>query len=185
MPNFTKEAIKKTFLELLDKMPLNKITVKMIVEKCGINRNSFYYHYEDLPNLIEEIINEEADRIMLEYPDIKSAETAMRAACDFASKNRRAILHIYNSVNRDIFEIYLWRVCDYVISSYGKNILDGKNISEPDREIIIRFYRCECFGIVIEWLNERMETDMQSYISRLFELHHGMAEEMIRRSMDG
>ena len=49
MPNHTKRAIKETFISLLNDRPLNRITVKDIVETCGINRNSFYYHYEDLP----------------------------------------------------------------------------------------------------------------------------------------
>ena len=43
MPNFTKKAIKETFIKLLDERPLNQITVKYIVEDCGINRNSIYY----------------------------------------------------------------------------------------------------------------------------------------------
>ena len=49
MANFTKKAIKETFVELLEEHPLSDITIKDIVEKCGINRNSFYYHYHDLP----------------------------------------------------------------------------------------------------------------------------------------
>ena len=48
MPTFTKAAIKATFISLLNKKPLNKITVKEIVEECGINRNSFYYHFDDI-----------------------------------------------------------------------------------------------------------------------------------------
>ena len=56
MANFTRRAIKEAFTSLLEERPLNDITVKDIVERCGINRNSFYYHYQDLPALIEEII---------------------------------------------------------------------------------------------------------------------------------
>ena len=44
MPNDTKRAIRETFISLLDERPLNRITVKDIVEACGITRNSFYYH---------------------------------------------------------------------------------------------------------------------------------------------
>lgn len=51
MANFTEKAIRSAFLELLDQRPLNKITVKDITERCGINRNSFYYHYQDVPTL--------------------------------------------------------------------------------------------------------------------------------------
>ncbi len=94
MKNLTKELIKETFISLLERKPLTQITVKMIVEECGINRNSFYYHYQDLPTLIEEMIREEADEIINKYPTIESAEAALFAATDFASKNKKAILHI-------------------------------------------------------------------------------------------
>ncbi len=52
MPNFTKQAIKDSFLKLLNQQPLSKISVRSIVEDCGINRNSFYYHYQDIPALL-------------------------------------------------------------------------------------------------------------------------------------
>lgn len=44
MSGFTKEIIAKTFTELLDEKSMSKITVKDIVERCGVNRNTFYYH---------------------------------------------------------------------------------------------------------------------------------------------
>ena len=47
--SLTKRAIRASFLKLLNERPLNKIPVKDIVEDCGINRNSFYYHYTDIP----------------------------------------------------------------------------------------------------------------------------------------
>ena len=184
MPNFTENAIKATFLELLEKKPLTDITVKMIVEECGINRNSFYYHYQDIPALIEEMIKDEADRLISENPTIASVEEAMRAATTFASNNKTAILHIYNSVNRDIFERYLWDVCAYIVEAYGRSIENWDKVSEFDRNIISRFYKCECFGVVIEWLNDRMETDVNAYIDRFCELYHGLAEEMVKRCLE-
>ena len=41
LPNFTRDAIIRSFLGLLNEKPVNHITVKDIVEDCGINRNSF------------------------------------------------------------------------------------------------------------------------------------------------
>lgn len=182
MANFTQEAIKQTFLQLLEKMPLNQITVKLLVEECGINRNTFYYHFQDLPDLIEEIIREEADRIISRYPSVESIEDAMYAALEFASKNRSAILHIYQSVNRDIFERYLWNVCDYVVASYGKHMLGDGSIREEDNEVLHRVYKCVCFGLVIDWLDQRMTMDVHEQIHRFCELHKGIVEEVIRRS---
>ncbi|MBE5862907.1 MAG: TetR family transcriptional regulator [Lachnospiraceae bacterium] len=181
MSDFMKKAIKTTFLELLEQKPLSQITVKMIVEECGINRNSFYYHYQDLPTLIEEIFQEEADAIIESHPSIDSIEAALKATADFASKQRRAILHVYNSVNRDIFEKYLWKVCDHVVDKYGDAVMAGRSISAEDRDLIGRFYKCECFGLITLWLNENMSRDVGKDIERFCQLHRGMVEEMIER----
>jgi len=179
--NFTKKAIKDSFVELLSDRPLPQITVKDIVEKCGINRNSFYYHYHDIPSLIEEIITEEADRIIAEYQTLDSLETVYNAAIDFAKKNKRAILHIFKSVNRDIFEQYLWKVCDYIVTSLCRSLFADQPISEDDRDIIIQFYKAQCFGMVIDWLRSGMEDDVHRKIRRICELQKGMIEETIRR----
>ena len=125
MQSYTKMAIRETFLQLLEQKPLHQITVKMVVEKCGINRNSFYYHYQDMPDLVEDIVMTEADRIIEENPSVLSDSSALNAVARFISDKRRAILHIYNSVNRDIFERYLWKVCDHVVSSYESLFLEG------------------------------------------------------------
>ena len=53
MPNFTKLAIQQSFLRLLSQRPITKITVKDIVEDCGINRMTFYYHFKDIYDLVE------------------------------------------------------------------------------------------------------------------------------------
>ncbi|MDY4491271.1 MAG: TetR/AcrR family transcriptional regulator, partial [Candidatus Faecousia sp.] len=53
MANFTKKAIRDSFVKLLNEKPISQITVKDIVEDCGVNRNTFYYYYQDLPQLME------------------------------------------------------------------------------------------------------------------------------------
>ena len=56
MPPFAKREIKNSFIKLLTERPISQITVKDIVEDCGVNRNSFYYHFQDIPSLLEEIL---------------------------------------------------------------------------------------------------------------------------------
>ncbi len=126
MPNFTKQAIKSAFMKLLNEQPLNKISVRSIVEECGINRNSFYYHFQDIPSLIEEIVMEEIDTLIAKYPTISSLDECVNLAFRFAIENKKAVLHIYNSINRDIYESYIMKLCEYVVSTYldtafGKN----------------------------------------------------------------
>lgn len=181
MANFTKIAIKNGFFKLLNERPLNHITVKDIANECGINRNSFYYHFDDIPALIEEIVTEEADGIIEQYPTIDSLETCLIAALDYANQNKKAMLHIYNSVNRTIFEQYLWKICNRLIAAYGDTVFGDKPISEQDRELILNYYECLCFGTVIGWLNNGMKDNIGERVHRICELKKGMLEEMIDR----
>lgn len=67
MSGFTKEIIIRTLFELLKEKPLAKITVKDIVERCGVNRNTFYYHFRDISDVVESALLREVDNAF-EHP---------------------------------------------------------------------------------------------------------------------
>lgn len=184
MSNFTKNAIKASFLKLLNERPLSKITIKDIVTDCGINRNSFYYHYQDIPSLIEEVIMEETDNIISQYPTISAFEECLKIAVEFALKNKKAVFHVYNSTNRNIFEHYLWNVCQYVVLTYINTVFSDYQVVESDKNVIVKFYKCEIFGQIIWWLDSGMQDDLLESSQRLCELRKGMTEELFRRSSD-
>lgn len=173
MTNGTKQVIKDAFLALLNERPLNRIKVKDVVEACGINRNSFYYHYENLPALIEEIIAERVQELIRSHPTPDTVEDCFDAALEFVLENKRALLHIYNSLNRDIFERYLMDVCRYVVTVYVDAAFAGRVINEDDRAMLIRYHKCECFGHIIDWLNSGMEDDISDYFHRVYALKRG------------
>lgn len=52
----TKKIIKNAFWELLEEKPYNKITVRDIVNRCCVNRNTFYYYFQDIPTLMVDSI---------------------------------------------------------------------------------------------------------------------------------
>lgn len=52
----TRGAMIQAFAELLDEKPISKITVKDIVGRCDLNRNTFYYHFEGIPALVEQLM---------------------------------------------------------------------------------------------------------------------------------
>ncbi len=178
MANFTRRAIRESFIRLLEQRPLSEITVKDIVEDCGINRNSFYYHYQDLPALIEEIIKGEAEDIIRSYPSVTSIVECFDAVTEFASHRKKAIMHIYRSISRDVFERNLMTVCDYFVRSYVDTALARTTISPEDRKTIVDYYKCVCFGLTIDWLNGGMTEDYIRSIRRIFLLKKDLALEI-------
>ena len=181
MPNFTKQAIKASFMKLLNEQPLNKISVRSIVEDCGINRNSFYYHFQDIPALIEEIIKEEVDRLIVQYPTVTSIDECVKVAFHFALENRRAVLHIYNSINRDIYEQGSMKLCEYVVAAYLDTIFGKGQVSEYDRGVAVRILKCELFGLIFDWIMNGVQDDAIEEIVYATELCRGFSEEIIHR----
>ena len=178
MANFTRRAIKESFWKLLNQRPLNQITVKDIVEDCGINRNSFYYHFEDLPALVEEIVGEQVQALIQNHPTISSVEECFDAVIELVMENKRAIYHIYHSLSRDVFERYLMDGCQYIVSTYLKAEFAGKALSEEDLQVLIRFHKCECFGSVIDWLNGGMKDDIADYFRQVCALQKSWVEQL-------
>ncbi|MBQ5640550.1 MAG: TetR/AcrR family transcriptional regulator C-terminal domain-containing protein, partial [Ruminococcus sp.] len=141
MTNLTKDAIKKSFMKLLNAKPVNKITVKEIVADCGINRNSFYYHFDDIPSLIEEILNEQADALVQTTDRDTSIYTDILTAMDFALQNKTAMLHLYNSVNKDMFERYLNRIAHRTVTEYFEVHYADEHLAEDDKQVVIMYYK--------------------------------------------
>lgn len=181
MPNFTKSAIKNAFWALLDERPLSKITVRDIVERCGINRNSFYYHFRDIPALLDEIIVEWFDDMIKNYPTIDQLEDCCDAMFDFAAKHRRALMHIYTSAKRYIFEGDLMRFCEYAVTTYLNTAFDSADIADEDKEIVIRFLKHELFGAVIDWAEHGMPQEETETVQRMLELSGRLSEDLIKR----
>lgn len=184
MANFTKQAIKSSFMKLLNQQPLSKISVRDIVEDCGINRNSFYYHFQDIPSLIEEIIKEDADRIIEQYPTVNSLRECINIMFRSALENKKAVLHIYNSANRDIYEKSMMKLCEYVVTKYLETVFGKDPESEKARASAIIFFKCELFGLSFEWIEKGMKEDAIEEIYSLADLCRDFSDEIMKRSKE-
>lgn len=181
MPNFTKRAIKEAFWKLLGEQPLNRISVREIVEECGVNRNSFYYHFQDIPALLEEIVLDAADSLIRKYPSIETIDQAIEIAYQFTLDNKKAVLHICNSVNRDIYEQYFMRICEYVVRTYIDTAFGDRQSDPAERETVILLVKCEMFGLCIDWINTGMPEQAIVKLKQILSLCSGMIAERLEK----
>ena len=67
MASSTKEALGNALKKMLAVKPIDKITVKDLVEECGVNRQTFYYHFDDVYDLLEWVFNSQNRAYLLRY----------------------------------------------------------------------------------------------------------------------
>ena len=108
MSHLTEKAIQEAFVKLLNERPLDKITVREIAGECGINRNTFYYHYHDIYDLLETLFVLEEQRIVANVDTIQTLQQSFEESMRFVLVNRQAVYHVFNSVSRDVLTAYLY-----------------------------------------------------------------------------
>ena len=91
MLQLTKKAIVNSFIKLLNEKPLDKITVKNIAEDCGINRNTFYYHFSDIRELTVYTIDSQIHSVSeLDFNGDSWVDSFVEAA-KFVIDNKKAV----------------------------------------------------------------------------------------------
>lgn len=78
MSQTTKRALAASLKKLLSDKPLDKITVTDIAEDCGVNRQTFYYHFQDIYDLVEWIYTSEAHRRHRRQKDLRHLAGGLR-----------------------------------------------------------------------------------------------------------
>lgn len=136
----TEKAIMDTFLLLLNQNPLDKITVKDIVSACGISRNTFYYHYQDIYDLLRATFAAVVDRVLQE--NVTTWQESLRSCTSFALENRRAVYHVYRSAYREDLERSLYRVSEERMERLIRHLTAGMTVSEEDIHYLTLFYKC-------------------------------------------
>ena len=177
----TKEKIAEAVEQMMLTKPVSKITVQSVMEQAQMKRQTFYYHYQDIPALLEEIVMEGMDEAMAEYRSYHSLEECLDSILHQLLEKKKPMWNIYRSVNRDVFETGLMKLCDYVTRSYMTQLAAAYPICADDQDLLTGFYRDECFGLIMGWMMRGMQEDVLPSLHRLCALRRGMAEEILRR----
>ena len=168
----TKKKMAQALKVLMEEAPFEKITVSDITDKCGIHRQTFYYHFNDRYELLDwmiytELVEPFVDGFSLDnmYEKFFNMLTTMYTDKRFykkAIKISTADLSTYiNSIAKDEF-------ID-VIKSLGKstNIIKTE---QTDDEIIAEFFGYGISGVVLNWAQRGMKESPREMTDKIQDL---------------
>lgn len=178
----TPKLIQDTFVKLTLEKPVDKITVREIVETCGVNRNSFYYYYEDIPDLIMSIIDGAVTREWKAHRN-EPVDSISLAVARSLQEHVNFCRNLYYSRNKEILSFRLSRTINHLLGEYLEaHQISEKTIAPEDLEIIIQIYRMEILGMVREWIQAGMNYNLEKRILRMNELRRGTFDLMIENA---
>lgn len=176
----TKNAIRRSFIELLAERPFDKISVRDIAERSEVTRNTFYYYYTDIYALAEDVFESEIEKLSERVEGYESWQKAFLTATSFAAENKRMILHLHNSAHSDILARYYHKTILTTMLSYVRKEAEGLNVSESQIMALARFYTAALAGLTLEWIGSGMKGEPDSFIDDL----GGMLDGNIRHSLE-
>lgn len=179
MAKYTQKAIIDSFMELLQKKSLDKITVKDIIEETEINRNTFYYHFQDIYDLLESAFEEETVKFRSEADPKNNFYEEYIRTVNFLLDHSDAIIHIYNSKSRDVIKTYLESAASFFIGRFVEEAAEGSKLSENGKNYIIYFYTDAIIGITLRWIEGSMMDSKEILIKTVSDSFNATVKQMV------
>ncbi|MGX7024385.1 TetR/AcrR family transcriptional regulator C-terminal domain-containing protein [Vagococcus hydrophili] len=177
--NLTKKALSQALKESMNHLPFEKITINDVTQEAGVSRNTFYYHFSDINELLAWTFDNEIVKGLENYEDLNTWNDGLLSVLNYTEENRKFCLNTFHSFNRDRLEFFLYDITYQMLisimnQSYTENIL-----SQDLKEQIADFYGRAIVAQVIHWLTTRLEEPKDQVIARIERVTRGMIELIV------
>lgn len=162
----TKKALSASLKRIMQHKKLSKITVSEIIADCGVNRKTFYYHFEDIYALLKWTIEQETIQVLKNYDLLSNPEEAMLFVADYVDNNQHMLNCIYDSMGRIEMKRFFYADFYNVVLSITSELEKETDGSlEPNfKRQLTNFYTEALAGIVLDYFQHRDECDRDELI---------------------
>ena len=152
----TKNMFADALKRALEKKPLSKISVSEIVSDCGVNRKTFYYHFENINDLLKWIINQEAIEIVKEMEAIADYEKSILFIIDYIDKNEEIIKNVYSMEKSELRQFFYSDFIE-IMATIIENAIQDLQVSIPQdfKDFLIKFHTDALCGLLHEWIMDK------------------------------
>ena len=175
MSQLTQKTIVETTMRLVEQKTVKKITIRDIVEACGITRNTFYYYFHDIYEVLEYALAAGFERIGEESENLNDF---LSSSFSFCIEYQKVLYNLYHSVGYEPLADYLKKQVRPHLIKYLQD-LRGRE-EEKDEKLLCALCEEALVGILMRWVcDPRRTTDPQqmqtatkqitSYFSRAIE----------------
>ncbi len=157
MSQVTKNALCDGLKTLLTRKTLDKITIKELTAHCGVNRQTFYYHFQDLYALLEYLLVREGERVLSDKRTCDNWEEGLLEVFHYLKANKNLVEHAYRYMSRERLESTLYTHVQKLLKQVIDENLHDLDVSLEDQLFIANFYKYAFVGIVLEWVKSNMK----------------------------
>lgn len=181
----TASLMNQAFLLILDKKPYEYITVKEVCEKAGVNRSTFYLHYESMADLVCECFQSANEKMREKFDKENRIDRKNLLFCSIEELNLIAPTYLspyleFIRENKKLFrimaehpEVFAVKERFFTIErEIFDPILERYHIPNWEKKYRIAFYMKGILAVVNEWLKDDCRDDIEKIVGLLMRCIH-------------
>jgi probable dihydroxyacetone kinase regulator len=184
MSEHTKEALGMSLKKILETKPVDKITIKDLTNDCGVNRQTFYYHFRDIYDLIEWMYLTRAKEAIGAHKTYDTWQEGMLDMCNHMLESKSFVLKTYHSRVQAYLIPLLINLSYNLMYGVVNEVSKGYKIQEKDKKFIADFYKFGFAGLIYTWVDDGMVQDPHEMVQELERLVKGNFLEAVHRYAD-
>ena len=179
----TKRALANSLKELTKNNSLEKITIKDISEHCGVNRQTFYYHFHDKFDLINWIYYSEAVESISDYSNYDHWSKAIHKIFIYLSNNKTFYIKALKMDGQNSFSNYLFNITHEIIKKVVDDTVQTQemNVTEKEKNFVADFYTHALTGLTVQWIKDGLQETPESLTERIRDMIDGSVINTLSR----
>lgn len=173
----TAERMDAAFLELLEEKDFAYITVKEICARAGVNRSTFYLHYETIADLLAESAQHIIDEFLAYMPQDSAAHVSRLHDCPLEELYFMTPAYLtpyltYIKEHRRVFRAVVEQASVLRMQDAYRQlnrhvltpILDRYQVPRADQTYLMRFFISGLMAIIDEWVQDDCRDSVEHVI---------------------
>lgn len=179
MSKLTQKAMAQAVTDLLQTRTLDKITIKDITDACELTRNTFYYHFHDVYDLLRWLFEEKSREILERYEAQDDWEGGLEETLHYLYDNRTMFMNIYESISDDLLFRFIndvmYQHAVIIVAKYTRD----KKYSDYAIQTAATFYMDAAVGDVFQWISGGMQRTPEHLAQVYNVLFHGTIQALL------
>ena len=167
----TKKALASALKQLMEKKSFEKITVSDIAAECGLNRQTFYYHFQDKYDLVNWVFYNDVVARVLHNDPYASWSDVMLDVLGIMRQSKTFYIKTFNTSGQNTFQDYFFSVTKdlllEIIEETSAGTKGRMDLDEEDKNYLAEFCAYGLVGMTMQWARKGMKEPPQEIVGRL------------------
>lgn len=172
MPADMKEMIAETYARMIRQGDIDKITVKALIEECHISRQTFYYHFQDIMDVLEWMMRQTTQELAEKSLQAEDMRSALQIFVSFSAEHFPMLRKLMNSHRRAQIERLLIDSASAYLNKIAQAQQHTISVNYADLDVLLRYNACGLVGVLLSYC-ERSDLDQDRLTLQLEKIISG------------